>query len=143
MLFKTKLLYLKERITLWESKLINLIKKNPPSINTDKGDYQFNYDLILKSISNIHTKQILLEIRNEIADQYDNEIRKQKLISDSKEKHSKNHIIALRNTQKLLNNLNIIDLAIRNISDIEKQVKHHLKEKLKLEEIEVFPNIKK
>lgn len=97
----------------------------------------FDNTLILKGLSNIYTKDLLQKIKLDIIAQYEDEVIKLKLLLESvKEKHSTTHRTVLRNTEKLLNNLNLVNTAIDNISETQNDIITHLKEMFMLEQIE-------
>lgn len=99
----------------------------------------FNKNLIIQGLSNIYTKDLLQKIKTEIIAQYEDEIVKLKLLSESiKDKHSATHRKVLRNTEKLLSNLSIVNTAIDNITETQSEIVTHLKEKLMLEQIEAI-----
>lgn len=98
----------------------------------------FDQTLLLKALSTMFIKKILKELEHETTIQYDAEIKKQKQISESSAKHSKEHLIILRNTEKLLRNLTTIKNELKSVSLMDSEIKNHVSAILKLETLELL-----
>lgn len=94
--------------------------------------------LLVKGICNLYLKQVLTLMKDNTAKRYEEENNKLKLIADSpKEKHSANHMLVLKNTEKLMHNLKIINDAIAETEAAEDNISTHVAVALNLEKTSI------
>jgi hypothetical protein len=92
------------------------------------------------SLKNIHEqrlKDLLLQQKNKIIIEYDNEIKTQKVLAENmQQRHSQEHRDVMRNIEILLNNLHNINDAITSMALIDESIlNNHISKVLNLQDI--------
>lgn len=110
---------------------------NIPTISTETNIYNYNHNLLTIAVNNIYLKNILTTIKKEIMEKYEKESLKLKEISESpKLRHSIQHAKGLRNCEKLVHNLHLVDKALSEVETTQNITKDHIEKVLQLLSIE-------